>query len=65
LAGVALLALTALFAGIALFGTGALGGVDPPPSYASAALAVAAGVAAQWLLWKAWCFVGRKLGWIA
>jgi len=64
LAGMAFLALTALFAGIALFGTGAVGGNDPPPGYAGAALGVAVGVAVQWLLWRARRFVGRRLDWI-
>lgn len=63
--GVVVLGMTAVFAGIALFGTGALGGVDPPPSYAGAAMVVAVGVATQWLLRKARRFVRRKLGWIA
>ncbi|MEA3035268.1 MAG: hypothetical protein QOH04_1030 [Sphingomonadales bacterium] len=57
--------MTILIAGIALFGTGALGGDDPPSNYVGAALAMTSGAATEWLAWKARRYVGRRLDWIA
>jgi hypothetical protein len=45
--------MTILIAGIALFGTGALGGDDPQSNYVGAALATTSGAATEWLAWKA------------